>query len=118
MPDIYSLLGLDLLKRVVKDLKDTYYLHFENHKLDELGVIFTKIPRNTKINNPKMFTNMNAIKTNFDTANFFGTKFFKADKLITSKLKTFIVDREDNNLLQNLKEICKEFEDNIGGNYD
>lgn len=106
VPDIYSLLGLDLLERVVSDLKDVYRIVFQNHSLTNLGVIFSKVPKNP---NNKMSNNINSIKNNFSDLYFFENNFLRADKLGTNKLSTFITDRVDSGIKENLDSICTEF---------
>ena len=45
---------------------------------------------------------------------FFENSYLKADKIVTSKLSTFILDRQDENLRRNLDMICKEFMNKVG----
>ena len=111
MPDIYSLLGLDLLERVVADLKESHRVNFINHTIGNLGVVLTKVP---KTPNKGMINNIESIKRNFNTIYFFENVFIKTDKLATSKLATFIIDREDEELIERLSNICKEFERRVG----
>ena len=58
-----------------------------------------------------MINNIESIKRNFNTIYFFENVFIKTDKLATSKLATFIIDREDEELIERLSNICKELED-------
>ena len=44
-PDAYSLLGVNLLQEVIERLKGNYRANFQNHALDNLGIIFTKISK-------------------------------------------------------------------------
>lgn len=111
VPDIYSLLGLDLLERVVADLKESHRVNFINHTIGNLGVVLTKVP---KTPNKGMINNIESIKRNFNTIYFFENVFIKTDKLATSKLATFIIDREDEELIERLSNICKEFERRVG----
>lgn len=111
VPDIYSLLGLDLLQRVVYDLEESHSANFQNHTLENLGVIFTKVPKNP---GPKIENNIKAIKESFKDTYFFENNFSKVEKLSTSKLSTFIIDREDVALLENLSRISDEFIEKVG----
>lgn len=111
-PDAYSFLGLDLLERVVLELRDSYRTNFNSKPIFNLGVIFTMIP---KYNNKRVLQNQQQIKEAFIDKNiyFFKSEFPKMDKLSTGRLSTFIIDREDAELLEKLSEICKEFEERM-----
>lgn len=117
-PDAYSLLGLDLLERVVSDLRESYETNFNTKPIYNLGIVFTMIGGSAF----KGFErNMQQIKEVFEDKDvyFFSNEFPKAEKLSTGRLATFIIDREDTDLLEKLSAICKEFEermDNIHGN--
>lgn len=111
-PDAYSLLGLDLLERVIDDLRKTYRTAFKNKPLYNLGVIFTMVGGSAlKGMGKNILDTKNAFKDS--DIYFFKNNFPKIEKLATVKLSKFIIDREDGNLLKNLKEICKEFEERI-----
>lgn len=114
VPDIYSLLGLDLLERVVADLKYSYRANFKSHKLDNLGVVFTKIPKGDKGSDGRLKSNMRSIRGNFKDTYFFENNFKRATKLEASRLSTFIIDRQDMELLDSLENICEEFERRLG----
>lgn len=111
-PDAYSLLGLDLLERVVADLKSAYRKNFSSRPLTSLGAIFTLIP---KTPTKGTLRNMNQIRESFQETEmyFFENNFPRADKLSTSKLSTFIIDRQDVELLGKLTAICEEFEERM-----
>ncbi|ERK52435.1 ParA family protein [Leptotrichia sp. oral taxon 879] len=107
-PDIYSLFGLDLLERVIKEITKSYRANFRIKSIQNLGVIFTmikeeqkgrKIQRVKQIKENKMFKNMYFFKNNF--------RYY--DKINTSKLQSFILDRKDKGLMSNLDDICQEF---------
>ncbi len=108
-PDIYSLLGLDLLERVVSDLTSAYRANFKDKPINNLGVIFTLVP---KIPNKGIQRNITQIKDAFSSKEvyFFNREFIKVEKLATGKLSTFIIDREDQELLNVISDICDEFE--------
>lgn len=111
VPDMYSILGLDLLERVVKDMKDIHAIHFEHNKIDNLGVVFTKIPISEKGSEGVLIRNKEIVKKakTFSGIYFFENCFKRAVKMEVLKLETFILDREDNNLNESLKAICEEF---------
>ena len=45
---------------------------------------------------------------------FFENSYLKADKVATAKLSTFILDRKDESLKDNMKKICEEFMNRVG----
>lgn len=112
-PDAYSLLGVDLLQEVIEHLKSNYRLNFQNHPLDNLGVIFTKIPKRVSSG---IKSNIEQIKEAYEEKDvpFFENSYLKAEKVATSKLSTFILDRQDESLKNNIKKISEEFMDKVG----
>lgn len=113
VPDAYSLLGVNLLQEVVKHLKDSYVANFNSQPLDNLGIIFTKIKSAPSYG---IKSNIKQIKEALkeDGIDVFDEKLIRADKIITSKLSTFILDRTDETLKENLKKICEEFINKVG----
>jgi chromosome partitioning protein len=111
-PDVYSLLGLDLLERVVSELQSSYRANFNSKPIKNLGTIFTMVPKNPS---KGTIRNILQIKETFEDKNvyFFRNDFPKAEKISTGKLSTFIIDREDNELLGKLTAICEEFEERM-----
>ncbi|KEI92422.1 ParA family protein [Clostridium botulinum] len=107
VPDIYSLLGLNLLEDVVMNLSHAYKSIVEHNPIENLGVIFTKVPVNPLKN---MDRNIVQIRQAFKHLYFFENNFQNSDKLATNKLETFIIDRDDSALLSNINSICEEFE--------
>lgn len=112
-PDAYSLLGVTLLEEVINHLKGNYRTNFSVHPLDNLGIIFTKIPKNLK---GGIKNNMEQIREAFSDSSmpFFENSYLKANKIPTSKLSTFILDRKDEALKTNMKNICQEFIEKVG----
>lgn len=112
-PDAYSLLGVNLLQEVIIHLKDNYKSSFREKPLDNLGIIFTKI---TKRPRTGIKNNMRQIKEAYADQNmpFFENSYLKADKIATAKLSTFILDRKDEALKENMKKICEEFISKVG----
>jgi len=109
VPDAYSLLGVNLLEDVVKQLKKSYKTNFMFKPLDNLGVIFTKIP-STLMLTSGMSRNMEQIRQELeDRITCFDNYLIKYDKVISSQLHTFIIDRKDKNMYNNLNKICMEF---------
>jgi len=111
-PDAYSLLGLDLLERVIKEIVESRPIYFINRPLINLGIIFTQIPSNPS---KGMLKNVNQIKEAFSKENlyFFENKYLYMDKIANSRLSTFIDDRDDIDLKSNLNRICIEFEERM-----
>lgn len=108
VPDIYSLLGLDLLEEVVKRLNAAYKSIIEYNPIDNLGVIFTKVPTENQLSKG-MEQNIAEIKKEFPQLYFFEEKFQESEKLATNKLETFIIDRADKSLISNITLISEEF---------
>ncbi|WP_462392620.1 ParA family protein [Clostridium cadaveris] len=110
--DAYSLLGLDLLERVVSELRSLYRANFNVKPINNLGVIFTMIPKNPS---KGVQRNVKQIKGTFEDKDiyFFNTEFPKVDRISTGKLSTFIIDREDLGLIEKLSNICEEFEERM-----
>lgn len=112
-PDAYSLLGVNLLEEVIRHLKGNYRANFNAKPLDNLGIIFTKIP---KIPTGGIKSNMDQIKDALSDTSipFFENTYIKANRIPTSKLSTFILDRKDEGLINNMNNICREFIKKIG----
>lgn len=108
VPDIYSLLGLDLLNEVVRRMNGAYRAILEHNPIHNMGVIFTKIPTGKQIS-ASMSDNISEIKSSFSQLYFFEEYFQQSEKLATNKLETFIVDREDKSLINNITLIANEF---------
>ncbi|CDI49203.1 ParA family protein [Clostridium tetani] len=117
VPDIYSMLGLDLLNRVVEKLNYKYKAILEHNPLKNVGVIFTKVPTEKRINK-SMQDNIKDIQDEFKDIYFFEQKFQYSSKSANDKIETFIIDRNDNALVNNITLICHEFierMDNLNG---
>ena len=59
---------------------------------------------------------MEEIKDAFSDTNmrFFKHAYLKADRIPTSQLSTFIIDRKDERLKENMIDICSEFIEKVG----
>lgn len=106
VPDAYSLLGFNLLAEVTKNITILYRSNFKDKPLNNLGIIFTKIPTSPSKNMKK---NMTQIRNIFKDIDVFENYFINRKKIVTSRLSKFILDREDTQLLKNLESICQEF---------
>lgn len=112
VPDAYSLLGVNLLEDVVRHAKNTYKANFKCKPLDNLGIIFTKIPNKRSSGIQNNISQITEILTN-EEINVFKNYFVKSDKMITSQLSKFIMDRQDESLKNNIRGICSEFESEV-----
>ncbi|MBY6757027.1 AAA family ATPase [Clostridium botulinum] len=108
VPDIYSMLGLNLLNQVVNRLNYSYKAILEYNPIENMGVIFTKVPLDTRITKG-MQENIDEIQKEFKDTYFFEQKFQYSGKLANDKIETFIIDRNDTNLVNNITLICHEF---------
>lgn len=108
VPDIYSLLGLDLLNEVVRRMNTRYRAILEYNPIENMGIVFTKIPTGKQMSTG-MSDNIEEIKQNFSQLYFFEEAFQQSDKLATNKLETFIHDREDRALINNITLLSNEF---------
>lgn len=111
VPDAYSSLGVNLLEKVMADIvKENRNTVFQNKKIKNLGVIFTRVDLNNK---PKQQDHMDALKES-DTVienniYIFKNEFKESNKTSTASFDKLIVDREDKKLLSMLHDICLEF---------
>lgn len=81
--------------------------------MDNLGIIFTKISKTPRKGVKK---NIEEIKDAFSDEEmpFFENKYLKAERISTSQLSTFIIDRKDEILKENMMQICSEFIEKVG----
>lgn len=111
IPDAYSMLGVDMLKNVVKNLKSVYRANFKNQPLDSLGIIFTKIDTTPSKGIEKNMSKI--IETFKDDIYIFKNKFLNSPKMITSNINKLISDRTDIDLKYSLESICIEFDKEV-----
>ena len=109
--DTYSILGLDLLERVVKEVKDNNRYLFMHKPLENLGVIFTM----TKSNDRRQRNYADALKENqkFKDIYIFENEFSYYSKINTLNMENFIIDRKDTNLQQSLEKIVEELVERV-----
>lgn len=113
--DTYSILGLDLLERVVKEVKDNYRPNFKNKPIDNLGVIFTMTTEDIRQRNY-----IQSLKNdkNFEEIYFFNNEFRYYQKMSTVNMDKFIIDRNDKKLQQCLENIVEEFIERVNKKND
>ena len=109
--DTYSILGLDLLERVVKEVKDNNRYLFMHKPLENLGVIFTM----TKSNDRRQRNYADTIKENekFKDIYIFENEFPYYSKMSTVNMENFIIDRKDINLQEFLEKIVEELVERV-----
>ena len=110
VPDAYSVLGVDLLERVVKDIVHTQrHGIFQNFQPKNLGVIWTRVDL---VNKPKQQDYIEGLKQadviEENSIYIFNEQFVESNKLSTSNFKTMIMDRSDKKLDEMIWEICNE----------
>jgi len=111
VPDAYSVLGVDLLERVVKDIvysqRNTI---FKDSQPKNLGVMWTRVHLTAK---PKQAEFMQGLETADIVINnkihIFESIFSESNKLSTSTFDKSIVDRNDKSLDEMMTNICDEF---------
>lgn len=111
IPDKYSLLGVDLLERVVDDIiTNNRNSVFKEKSPRNLGVIFTRVNMNEK---PKQINYINALKSSplaqQKNIYFFSEFFRESNKLSTFELGKLVSDTEDLRLQSMMDNICDDF---------
>ena len=109
--DTYSILGLDLLERVVKEVKDNNRYLFMHKPLENLGVIFTM----TKSNDRRQRNYADTIKENekFKDIYIFENELPYYSKMSTVNMENFIIDRKDISLQEFLEKIVEELVERV-----
>lgn len=110
VPDAYSVLGVDLLERVVKDIvysqRNTVFKHSQPKNL---GVMWTRVNLSAK---PKQEEYMEGLDTADivikNKIHIFDNIFSESNKLATSPFDKNIVDRNDKSLDDMMTNICDE----------
>ena len=115
VPDAYSVLGVDLLERVVKDIvysqRNTV---FKDSQPKNLGVMWTRVNLTAK---PKQEDYMDGLEIADIVINnkihIFESIFYESNKLATSTFDKNIVDRNDKSLDEMMIKICDELIDRL-----
>lgn len=104
-PDVFSALGYDLLKKALK--KD---LVLEDHKLNNLGIIFT-LTSKSKDEKERVTRKVkrNDIQESFDTEKRFENTLYENERIRTGKLENFIYDMAStkDNIIEITNELLK-----------
>ncbi|WCT53835.1 ParA family protein [Paenibacillus kyungheensis] len=111
MPDAYSVLGIDLLERVVKDIvhsqRNTVFKHAQPKNL---GIMWTRVQLNTKPKQSEFIEGLEVADIVINNKIYiFESRFHESNKLSTSTFDKNIIDRNDKNLDEMMIKICDEF---------
>lgn len=111
IPDKYSILGVDLLERVVSDIiANNKNSIFKDKVPQNIGVIFTRV---NLIDKPKQKDYINAMKSSGIVRNnniyIFSEYFKESNKLSTFDLGKLVSDTKDRRLQLMMDEICDDF---------
>ncbi|NMI05059.1 AAA family ATPase [Paenibacillus sp. SZ31] len=110
-PDLYSILGLDLLNNVVENFKnDDQAALMKSRTLLCLGVVLTKVDLDGGVS--KIISSIDTFARKKGLYRF-KQEFKYMPKIATSRMDTFVTDRNDALLLQTVQNICEEFEGRI-----
>ncbi|WP_440603287.1 ParA family protein [Bacillus sp. GB_SG_008] len=116
VPDAYSVLGVDLLERVVKDIvhnqRNGIFKYFQPKNL---GVIWTRVDLSRKPKQQEYIEGLEFADIVLENdVHIFNSKFFESHKLSTSPFEKTIVDRNDERLNEMITAICDEIIGRIG----
>lgn len=107
-PDVFSALGYNLLKSALK--KD---LVLEDHKLNNLGIIFTLTSKsNDEREKVTKKIKRNDIQKSFETEKRFDNTLYEHERIRTGKLENFIYDMSSTK--DNIIEITNELLEKLG----
>lgn len=110
VPDAYSVLGVDLLERVVSEIvRSQRHSIFKTKQPKNLGVIWTGVNTSRK---PKQEEYMDGLEDSNvvldNNIHIFESKFFESNKLATAPFEKSIIDRDDKTLDEIMTSICDE----------
>ncbi|MFC5558910.1 ParA family protein [Ureibacillus thermophilus] len=117
VPDAYSVLGVDLLERVVRDIVHNQRNGvFKDRHPKNLGIIWTGVNLNRR---PKQKKYMDGLELSDvvieNNIYIFNSIFYESNKLATAPFEKTIIDRVDQNLKEMMFNICDEFINRIEG---
>lgn len=115
VPDAYSVLGVDLLEKVVKDIvKAQRNGVFKERQPKNLGVIWTGVNLTRR---PRQEEYIEGLKDSDivieNKIHIFDSMFFESNKLATAPFEKSIIDRQDKTLDDTMTKICNELIDRI-----
>lgn len=115
VPDAYSVLGVDLLEKVVKDIvKAQRNGVFKERQPQNLGVIWTGVNLTRR---PRQAEYIEGLKDSDivleNKIHIFDSIFWESNKLATAPFEKSIIDRQDKTLDDTMTKICDELIDRI-----
>ncbi|MBC1500269.1 ParA family protein [Listeria weihenstephanensis] len=112
-PDSYSILGIQMMKKVVADIERANDLYFVAKPLKHLGVIFTSIPKNPEIGEIQTISKIKESQFLKEKNMYiFSSNFMKKNDYFKN-LSYFAVDSNSELLKENLSIIIDELEERI-----
>lgn len=110
VPDAYSVLGVDLLEKVVKDIiKAQRNGVFKEKQPKNLGIIWTGVNLNRR---PRQADYIEGMKDSDivigNKIHIFDSIFLESNKLATAPFEKSIIDRQDKTLDETMTKICDE----------
>lgn len=106
-PDAYSVLGIQMLDKVIKDITHKNLLYFQNKPILNLGVIFTEIPFYPLAGQKKTLEEIKNSRYLSNT-HFFDSTFLKNNGFF-KKVDYFVDDKKSERSRENLFAITEEF---------
>lgn len=106
-PDAYSVLGIEMLEKVIGKIKSTNSIYFKDRALKNLGIIFSAIDHNKK-ELAKMVKETHKLKGK----PFFNEYFMHSNKY-PNKFEYFVYDNDDKKLKTNIDNIILEIEQGV-----
>ncbi len=115
--DPYSILGIDLLEQVVKQIQDDNFRRYDNKPLKNMGIIFNPINYTSSVTGKRQFNNQKRTIKKSNQLKKYNLFYFDEPFNYNSKYKEaldyFAIDSNDKKHNSNIKEITEEFIDRI-----
>lgn len=106
-PDAYSVLGIEMLEKVIGRIKNTNSIYFKDRTIENLGIIFSSI-ENGKEELAEMVRETKKLK-----GKSFFKEYFKYSSKYPNKFDYFIHDYNDTKLIENIDKIILEIEQGV-----
>jgi len=115
VPDAYSVLGVDLLERVVDVIvRSQRNSIFKESQPKNLGVVWTGVNLSRRPRQKEYMEGLNDSEIVLENnIHIFESIFYESNKLATAPFEKSIVDREDKNLDDIMTKICDELIERI-----
>ncbi|WP_368252051.1 ParA family protein [Enterococcus sp. 2201sp1_2201st1_B8_2201SCRN_220225] len=107
-PEAYSILGLDMLLKVVEAVVDENSLYFESKPLNNLGLVFTDIPNTLSTGMEKMIKSIENSKALIDRGTYLFTTRFKRNEYLKNNIDYVIDYNKSVQSQQNLELLVNE----------